>query len=379
MLDLGLIVNPISGIGGEAGLKGSDGEDVQHRARERGGSPRGAQRTAATLQALGELAAEFNWLTWAGPMGEDVCRPYVQCQVLGGSANPSTAQDTMMAAQALVDAGVDLLVFAGGDGTARDIYTAVGSAVPVLGIPCGVKMNSGVFATSPSSAAVVLRRIHQGGLVRCVDAEVRDLDETALRQGEVVARFYGEMRVPEVGGYMQHTKERGRESEPLAIGEIVAYVAELVSEIKAPVILGPGGTLKQIKDALGVPGTLLGVDVLVEPGQFELDVSGLWLEQHVRADWHLILSFAAGQGIVFGRGNQQLTPEVLIRLDQTNVHLVATRTKLNTLEGRPLLVDTGNAALDARLAGLTEIIAGYQDTLFYRLEWDAGDPAGDAR
>lgn len=278
-------------------------------------------------------------------------------------AQPSTALDTRIAAQAALDAGADFLLFVGGDGTARDVLAAVGTKVPVLGIPAGVKMHSGVFAVTPRSAAMIMDLLLSGGLVASVSRDVRDFDPAGSSSDEIVVTAFGELRVPEAGGYMQQTKIGGKESEPLAVQEICAWVVEQLPAHR-DVILGPGSTCLAIKQALGLTGTLRGCDVLTAAGEHRLDVAADQLESLQTP--YLIVSFTRGQGFLFGRGNQQLSAPLLARLDPAqDVCVVGTRTKLNSLQQRPLLVDTGDAALDAKLVGLIEVVAGYEDALLY--------------
>jgi predicted polyphosphate/ATP-dependent NAD kinase len=376
MLTFGLLVNPIAGVGGRAALKGSDGADIQALARTRGGSPRGAARALRALEAAGDATARVRWLAWGGAMGAEVLESLgLQAAILGHPADPPTAADTRAAATAMVAAGADLILFCGGDGTARDLLDAVDRQVPVLGIPAGVKMHSGVFATTPRAAGEILRALVEGGLVRRTVAEVRDLDEAALRQGVVKARFYGELAVPELGAFLQHTKEGGRENEALALEEIVADVAEQVHGRSGIYLLGPGSSMAAIKRALGMQATLIGVDVFAHGQQAASDVDAAWLEAYLAAADEpvtLIVSFTRQQGFLLGRGNQQLSPAVLRRVGRDNLWVVGTRTKLLGLEGRPLLLDTDDVELDRAWSGLIEVVTGYEDRMLYRLD---GGPA----
>lgn len=366
MLKIGLLVNPYAGIGGRVALKGSD--DVVAEAQALGAEPRSPSRIRRTLETVGAAVHNCRWYTWDGPMGADYLAELgVDASVLGAPASPSSARDSQDAAEALIAAGVDLLVFVGGDGTACDLLETVGDRLVVLGVPAGVKMHSGVFATTPERAGELLEKLITGGLVQSVRREVRDLDEHALRQGRLEPRYYGELRVPEPGGYLQHTKVSGRESEPLVLEEIIADVTERLQDQQRPVILGPGSTLFRIKETLGMQGTLLGVDVWHSGQQLGTDVTGDWLDEHVENPI-VVLSFTRNQGFLIGRGNQQLSPTLLGRLDRGDLIVVGTRTKLASLEGRPLLIDTDDPALDARLAGLIEITTGYEDRLLYRLD-----------
>lgn len=371
MICVGLLVNPVAGIGGAVALKGSDGAEIQQAAAARGGEPRGEGRARRALRAAGPVLRTLRWLTWDGTMGADLLRSEaLTCEVLGTPGDPPGPADTRQAALALADAGADLLVFAGGDGTARDILQAVGQRLPVLGIPAGVKMHSGVFATTPEAAGEILVRLVEGGLVRSCRADVRDLDEAALRDGVVHPRYYGELLVPDLGAFLQRTKESGRENEAMALGEIVADVAGRVRESDPSMsfVLGPGSTVAAIKDELEMKATLLGVDVYRDGMQIGEDVDARWLEQKLEAPFSLVVSFSRGQGFLFGRGNQQFSPQFLSRLDRADLIVPATRSKLLSLEGRPLLIDTDDADLDRRLAGLVEITAGYDDRLWYRVE-----------
>lgn len=373
-LRVGLVVNPWAGVGGPAGLRGSDGAEVRRAALARGVVPHAGERALQCLRALQPLAARIEWFTRAGDMGADALSAAGMSAVVTGAAasQPSSRADTVVAARELADAGIGLLLFAGGDGTARDICDAVGARVPVLGIPAGVKMYSGVFAVSPEAVAEIVGRLVSGQAVSIDEAEVRDIDEDAFRADRVVSRRYGELRVPGVRGFVQHVKCGGREAEAVVQQEIAAGVVE---ELEPGVLylVGTGSTTKAVMDALGLPDSLLGIDALLD-GRLvgrDLDARALrgLLAQHPRV--RLVLTATGGQGFLLGRGNQQLAADVvrtvLDREGQDGVLVLATRAKLDELEGRPLLVDTGDAAVDAALAGLQPVITGYRQRVLYRV------------
>ncbi|MEV4258183.1 NAD(+)/NADH kinase, partial [Spirillospora sp. NPDC049652] len=255
----GLVVNPVAGLGGRVGLKGSDGPDVQARARELGAVPRASDRaTAALLELKARLGAPAV-LTAAGPMGEDAARaagldPDVRYVPDGGD---TTAADTVAAAKALAP-DVDLLLFAGGDGTARDVLDAVGTSVPVLGVPTGVKMHSAVFGVGPRAAGEVAARA--AATRAFTEAEVMDLDEEAVRSGRVSARLYGHLLVPDVPVRVQQRKVGSSAADPYAVGGIAAELAARVGG--GQLVLGPGGTTRAIAAALGVDVPVMGVNVL---------------------------------------------------------------------------------------------------------------------
>jgi len=368
MLRIGVIINPIAGIGGPAGLKGSDGVETQHIARLRGAVARAGERVRAAFAPLLIRAPDMTLVTWGGTMGAIVLEDLgFDVEILGTPTSPSTAADTRAAALAMITHGVDLLVFAGGDGTARDLAEVVHCELPVIGIPAGVKMHSAVFAMTPRDASEVIVRLLDGGLVAADTAEVRDIDETALRDGRVATRYYGELSVPRIGGYLQRVKASGREVEELVLNEIAEAIAERAAGFRGWLLLGPGSTLAAIKRRLGINGTLLGFDLLRDGRLVLADADARSLEQYVDRGTVIVLSFTRGQGFLIGRGNQQLTLPILRMIAKVNIWIVASRTKLLSLEGRPLLVDSGAADVDEQLRGIVEITTGYEDTLFYHV------------
>src|SRR5690606_20560717 len=239
-----------------------------------GAEKRAAQRVAITLEHLVEFREVIQWLTWGGEMGEDSLHDAgFCCQVLGrpGTRHSSTS-DTVNAAVTLRDAGIDLLLFAGGDGTARDIASAVGTTVSVLGIPAGVKIHSGVYAVHAKGAADIIAKMIRGELVSVIEGEVRDIDEDAFRAGRVQALHFGELQVPAEGRYLQHVKCGGREVEALVLQEIAAHVADQLAP-DVLYIVGPGTTTKAIFDFLHQPKTLLGVDLLLNDAVVQADAT----------------------------------------------------------------------------------------------------------
>ena len=373
ILHIGLIVNPLAGLGGSLGLKGSDGAELRERfARlEPAQRHRALDRVQRALGGIAGLEQGVRITTWGGTMGAEVVQTLdLPCEIAGSAdAATSSAADTRRAAQALVKCGVDLILFAGGDGTARDIYDVVGSTVPVLGIPAGVKMHSGVFAVSPEAAGELLVQLVRGGLVGLTLREVRDIDEEAFRHDVVRSRFYGEMLVPGEGRYLQHTKVGGRESPDLVADDIADWLAEHM-EPGRTYLIGPGSTTAAIMARLGLPNTLLGVDV-IRDGQVlatDADEASLLAQlEQAPGDSSIVVTVIGGQGNLFGRGNQQFSPAVIRRVGLDNIMIVAAKSKIAALEGRPLLVDTNDPALDAELCGWRTVITGYDDRILYRV------------
>jgi predicted polyphosphate/ATP-dependent NAD kinase len=354
---LGLIVNPVAGLGGTVALKGSDGADVQACARSLGAVPRAAERAERTLRRLELRVRDVIVVAAPSDMGATVAaaRSFpVEVLALAGHAGPTTADDTRAAARELVRRGVDLILFAGGDGTTRDVYEAIGDAVPVLGIPTGVKMHSGVFATTPESAgdaAAVFLTDDRSASVR--DGEVVDLDET---DDAIGTRLYGVLRVPDDPRRVQPTKATTPSpSDEAALAGVCASLADHMDPRRSYVI-GPGTTTQRVLGRLGLEKTLLGVDV-VRGGRIVLaDASEQQLLALLETEpATLILGVVGGQGALIGRGNQQLSPAVIRRIGSENVEIVAGLHKLLALDPPVLHVDTGDPALDDELCGYRRV------------------------
>ena len=380
-LHIGLVVNPLAGLGGSLAMKGSDGDELRTRVAELSQEQRARsqQRVERALAELGALKG-VTITTWCGSMGESVVRHLgLSATVLGnttGEALTSSA-DTRAAVAGLVAAGIDILVFAGGDGTARDVFDVVGERFPVLGIPAGVKMHSGVFAVSPEAAGELLERLARGGLVGLQLREVRDIDEEAFRHDVVRARFYGEMLVPTEGHYLQQTKVGGRESHDLVAADIADWLSETLDPA-VTYLMGPGSTTAAIMEHLGLPNTLLGVDVIRNGVLLASDVDErqlLDLIDNAPDGCEIIVTVIGGQGHVFGRGNQQFSPAVIRKVGIDHITIVAAKSKITALDGRPLLVDTNDPELDRDLSGLTQIVTGYDDRILYRI----GDVGSNSR
>jgi predicted polyphosphate/ATP-dependent NAD kinase len=379
MASLGLIVNPVAGIGGRVGLKGSDGAEIQRRALELGAEAHAGDRAVQALERLRRVEG-LEIVTYPGEMGEDVARACGFQPVIVGEIVPgaTTAEDTRRAARQMQDMGVDLLLFAGGDGTARDIYEAVGLDLPVLGIPAGVKIHSAVYATHPRSAGELAALYLQGRTESLREAEVMDIDEEAFRHGSLSARLYGYLRIPYRSSLVQSQKvpSSGEAASLSAIAE------DVVSKMAPGVlyVLGPGTTTRAIAEELGVEKTLLGVDVVVkgQPGAGSGNRESGSVEQTVTlvaADVNeaqllallkgraakIIVTPIGGQGYIFGRGNQQISPQVIQHVGRENIVVVSTPDKLYTLGSQPLLVDTGDRAVDEMLAGYLTVVTGFNE------------------
>ena len=372
---LGLIVNPLAGIGGAVGLKGSDGVAIVAEARARGAEPRAHARAVRALRVLAPLGERIRIHAGAGAMGEDAAREAGFAVERAGGEIPAqtSAVHTVAVARALAALPVDLLLFAGGDGTARDICGAIGTAVPALGIPAGVKMHSGVYAVSPEAAGEIVAQLVAGTLVRVAPGEVRDLDEEAFRAGRLSARHFGELLVPEESRYVQHVKQGGAIADESAVADIAAEVTESIEPGRL-YILGPGTTTFAIKQALGIEGTLLGVDVVRDGECLARDAAEEQLLALLAAHAGpaaILVTAIGGQGHVFGRGNQQISARVIRAVGIANITIVATRHKIAALEGRPLLADTNDAGLDRALHRYLRVVTGYREAILYPVGYDA--------
>ena len=370
---LGLIVNPYAGVGGPSALKGSDHKDARQLAFERGVEPKANQRVADMFAALQHDLKQLHIVTATGIMGQDACRHLhnLSLETVFEAPSETNAEDTQKAAKAIINKQVDLLVFVGGDGTARDIYSAIGSAQTVLGLPAGVKMHSAVFAVTPKAVASVIDSMMSRRLVAARMAEVRDIDEDAFAKGQVKTRYFGEMQIPDDQLLVQSVKCSGLLDDEIMLDELCAYLVETLEQ-DTLYILGSGGTLKHLKASLGIEQpTLLGVDVWYNSEVVCYDAHEHQLFELIQQyeNVKIILSIIGGQGIVLGRGNQQISARLIEQAGIGSLQFISTQSKILALNGRALMVDSGSDSLNQRLAGFHKIICGYEDFVLYEIAY----------
>ena len=371
---MGFIVNPIAGMGGRVGLKGTDG--VLREAIARGATPVAPKRAVEFLQELKEVINGnlVEILTCPGVMGEmEAKEAGLSVQVLPMKiGKETTAEDTKTAVKLLCDLKVDLIVFVGGDGTAKDVLDAmkeVNAEVPVLGVPSGVKMYSGVFAVNPSDAAEVVLAFMRGE-AETEEFEVMDADESAIRSDAFAVKLYGYLKGPFLPMRIQGSKQLSPDTVDEKENQM-AIARSIIEEMQpnATYILGPGTTVKCIADLLHVPKTVLGVDIY-KNGKVILDVDEKKILDTVD-DWQntwIILSPIGRQGILLGRGNQQISPEIIKRVGKQRIIVAATKSKLRDIEGGVLRVDTGDAETDKMLKGYIKVVTDYREWRLMRIE-----------
>ena len=358
---LGLIVNPIAGMGGSVGLKGTDGE-LAAVARKLGATPVASERARKALSQLGGFGASLSVLTCAGEMGADAAAlAGLEPRVLVTAAVRDTvAADTRAGATAIARSDPDLLLFVGGDGTARDVLEVVDRRVPVLGVPSGVKMHSAVFAASARAAGGVAARFLRARDRQSLldDAEILDRDVNGT--GGASPRLYGIMRTPRSGFLVPGAKAASPVSEQAALQAAIARVVARMDDSRI-CLLGPGTTMQLAKRRIGFKGTLLGVDAVRRGSCLAIDVGERdilrLLGRH--GCGRIVVSVVGGQGFLFGRGNQQLSARVIRRVGKANIDIVSSLEKLTALPSGCLLVDTGDEALDEELSGhLPVVVSG---------------------
>lgn len=367
---VGIIINPIAGIGGRVGLKGSDGADTVERALSLGGKPESPLRAEKAIEQLVPIKDTLDVYTYGGSMGEDKLRQMGFTVTVVGKPDgtKTTASDTMDAASRLKDLGVDLIMFVGGDGTARNVCEAVGLTVPVIGIPAGVKIHSAVYAINPRNAGLAAKEYLQGNIHDLSESEVMDIDEDMFRQGRVIAKLYGYMKVPTSRRRMQNMKSGGG-SEAGDLAGMAGYIV-VNMEPDTLYVIGPGSTTRCIMDDLQIPNTLLGVDLVRNKRLVASDVTENQIWEHVSKAENpvkIVVTIIGGQGALFGRGNQQISPRIIKRVGKENIIVTATPSKLIALQGQPLIVDTGDSELDTTLSGFIEIVIAFGQTTYYEI------------
>ena len=349
-MTIGFLINPIAGMGGAVGLKGTDGKTILNKAISLGAKPIASQRAENFLSELSPVKKSLKLFVGAGNMGEAEAK---KCgfafEVKGKSKQETTSEDTQNTAKTIVASGVDLLVFCGGDGTARDIQKVVDMKVSVLGVPTGVKMHSAIFAVSPQAAAKIVLGYLWGGLpVR--EAEVMDIDEKAFREGHLSAQLFGFMLSP----FEPHLIQGNKLESPTTENEVrnqAAIAIYVIEEMNSNVIyvMGPGTTTRTIGDLLDQKKTLLGVDLFLDKKIIASDVNEqIILQTLTGKPAKIIVTPIGGQGFIFGRGNQQISSKVICQVGLNNIIVVATKSKLDRLKS--LRVDTGDLELDKKLS-----------------------------
>lgn len=368
-MKLGFIINPIAGMGGKVGLKGTDGAEVLERAKKLGAEPESPNKAKKALEVLTPIKDRIKIITCPGNMGEDKAKELgFEVEVIGERKEKVGPETTERAAAEMVDMEVDLLLFAGGDGTARNIYNAVGDKIPVIGIPAGVKIHSGVFANHPRSAGEIALKYLQDEDVQIKEMEVMDIDEEVFRKGSVTAKLYGYMKIPFEPQLVQNKKSGGIIREEAALDGIADKTIERM-ESDVLYIIGSGTTTRYIMEKLDLPNTLLGIDIVKNKELVASDVNEKEILEHIEGNKaKIIVTVIGGQGYIFGRGNQQLSGAVVKKVGKENVEIIATKQKLMSLNGGPLLVDTGDDEVNSMFNGYMKVRTTYSEETIHMVK-----------
>ncbi|HZJ76435.1 MAG TPA: ATP-NAD kinase family protein [Oscillospiraceae bacterium] len=362
-MKLGFIVNPIAGMGGRVGLKGTDGPEVLEKARSLGAVPESPKKAIKALEVLVPLKDKIQIYTYPGSMGEEEAVAVgLEPIVLEKIEGDTSSKDTEEAAEKMFETGVDLILFAGGDGTARNIYNAIEDKVPVVGIPTGVKIHSAVYASHPKAAGeIVLKFFREKGEMEIHEAEVMDIDEEAFRSGQVTAKLYGYMKIPLEEELTQVTKSGGVGSEEEALDAISDRIIEMMEDEKdVYYIIGSGTSTRPIMEKLDLPNTLLGIDIVKDKQLIASDVNEKEILDTIKDNKaKIIVTVIGGQGYIFGRGNQQISAEVIKKVGKENIQVIASKGKLLSLGHRPLLVDTGDEEVNSMFSGYIKVLSSY--------------------
>ena len=376
MKKLGIIVNPVAGMGGRVGFKGTDGVETLRKARELEAKPESPQRAAQALKVLVRIKDRIQVITCPNEMGESACR---ECgfspAVLRSIRNSDTSgEDTREAARQMVTQGVNLLLFAGGDGTARDICNAVGAKVPVLGIPAGVKIHSAVYAVTPQCAGEAAAMFLTDRLMNIREAEVMDIDEDAFRRGGRGTTLWlppCSRREPVCSEREIWNRRRRKGGSPRnccrnrpSHGRFRALVCHRSRHHDACHNGSPEPQEHATRGRRGSQQAACG-----QRRQRESITCA-----HQGKTHKLVVTAIGGQGHVFGRGNQQISSRVIRLVGRENIVVIATKEKLASFSGRPLLADTGDEGLNDELSGYLRVITGLEDYVMYKLGYQPARP-----
>jgi len=368
MKKIGFILNPIAGIGGKVGLKGSDGLDTLAKALALGAKPESSNKAKVALQIVSDSGEEVEIITYPGEMGEDVALECgLKVSVVGSiDKGRTTADDTMHAAQDFKEAGADIILFAGGDGTARNVMDAVGLSIPAIGIPAGCKIHSAVYAINPKTAGELIVQYLKGKIKDNREAEVMDINEDLFRQNILEAKLYGYLNIPNERKMVQNLKSGRGYSEKGSIEMLSNYIAENLIE-NTLYIMGPGSTMRSVMEKLNLDNTLLGVDLVYNREIIKNDVTEHdildALEKYNTAK--IIVTVIGGQGYIFGRGNQQISADVISMVGRQNIIITASKDKMISLMGCKLYIDTGVESVNKDLCGYYKVITGYEDYVMF--------------
>ena len=348
---IGFIINPIAGMGGAVGLHGTDA-GIHLEAARRGASQISTQRAAMTLSFLFnsrewlQASSETLFFTPEGQMGGDLLQSMIdptQIQLIPLKNDSTTAADTKEIAQSLFEHGVDLILFAGGDGTARDIFEVIDEKIPLLGIPAGVKMRSGVFGLHPARVGEVLQRIivtssRIENALPTQDAEILDLDENSSDYSS--SQFFGVAKTPYAPDLLQRSKSASGDSGASALDELALHYAKAMKP-KRLYIFGPGGSTNRILKSLGLSLSPKGVHAIIDGHCIGEDIGEAEIAQLVarNSECELIVGVIGGQGYLFGRGNQQLSSAVIEAIGWSHIYVLASAEKLLELMPTELHMD----------------------------------------
>ncbi len=383
MKSIGLIINPIAGMGGKVGLKGTDGTIVQDEAIKRGAEPVSPIRIKRFFQELLKFSEinEVEFLVPQGIMGEDILESIsgnIRWRVLENVTIPTktSKDDTINVATAMKKLLVDLIIFVGGDGTARDIVEAVGSDFPILGIPSGVKMHSGVFTQGLDKGVQLLRQVIKGE-VSFISTEIIDLDEDAFRNNRIIMRIYGTGLVPSNTKYMQASKSVSslQDVESDNMEAIIESFKKMISP-DVLYILGAGSTLKMLAKAFGneiyAQKSLLGIDIILNNSIRISDATENEILEILKGEDYksvkIIVTPIGSQGFIFGRGNQQLSAKIIELIGIENIVVIATQSKIQTLPRSRLYVDTGSEDLDKKFFGYIKVLVDFDTFIMIKIE-----------
>ncbi len=359
---IGLIINPIAGMGGTVGLKGTDGT-IYKKAIEMGAKPVTPIRASELFSNI-KNKEKITLLVAPEKMGANIVKDLgIDFKIIGEIGNETTKEDTKRIAKQMVSENIDLLIFCGGDGTARDIFDSIDLEKPVVALPAGVKMFSSVFAINPRAAAEIVDKFIDEE-IETQEKEVLDIDEDLFRQDILQAKLYGYLKVPKIVHLIQSGKtgtgvERTIEENKQ---EIAQFIIENMED-NILYLLGPGTTIKTISDNLNISKTLLGIDALYNKELIGKDLNEKDMLQLMKTypNRVIIISPIGGQGFIFGRGNKQFTYEILQEIGKKNIKIIATKQKMKDLDY--LRVDTGSLEVDNQFKGFIKVITGYKEEL----------------